>query len=99
MHIALQFASRRSPVWMMTMLWRDGYGAIPGSVRQDGSPRPFIPGPENAKTSSDRWRKAPVWILVFIVQLSSIPSNTRSYVCLDMRYTHPNQDELQHLKQ
>ena len=80
------------------MLWR-GYGAIPPLEREDGSPSPFVPGPENVKTFPDRWRRAPVWIFVFIVLSSSIPTESRLYFCLDMHYIHLSQDEVQHSKQ
>ena len=81
------------------MLWRDGYGAIPRSARRDDSPGPFIPGPENVKTFPDRWRRAPVWIFVFIVLILSLPPESRLHVSLGMHYIHLNQDEIQHLKQ
>ena len=50
----------------MPGLWRNGYGAIPQSARDEDT-ESSVPGPENVKTIPDRWRNAWAWIIFLLV--------------------------------
>ena len=50
----------------MATLWRNGYGAIPQQSQHHQNDT-FLPGPVDVKTFPDRWRKAPLYLLIIIV--------------------------------
>src|SRR5208282_5760789 len=58
----------------MSTPWHHGYGAIPRTTQSYDSDEytNSLPGPENVKTFPDRWRKASLWIVIFIVLHSHI---------------------------
>jgi len=65
---------------LMATLWRNGYGAIP-QQSQHPQDETFLPGPVDVKTFPDRWRKAPLYILIIIV--ATKPSCTNNQIiCL-----------------
>jgi hypothetical protein len=66
-HADLRFPPRPLSTVINMSMRREGYGAIPQNVAQDGTEDSNLPGPEEVRIIPDKWKQAPLWIFIFIV--------------------------------